>query len=153
MTSVLFEIALIFVLLIANGVFAMTEIAIVSSRRGKLQAMADAGDKGAAKALELAETPERFLSTVQIGITLIGILASIFGGARTVVTSLDDTKPSSLAWGCRVAAMSFQPTRPGFRFGTESPPTATTNPFSKKKWRVATLCSRQSAAPEIDGCQ
>lgn len=82
MTSVLFEIALIFVLLVANGIFAMTEIAIVSSRRGKLQAMADAGDKGAKKALELAESPERFLSTVQIGITLIGILASVFGGAR-----------------------------------------------------------------------
>lgn len=82
MTSVLFEIALIFVLLIANGIFAMTEIAIVSSRRGKLQAMAEAGNKGAKKALELADTPERFLSTVQIGITLIGILASVFGGAR-----------------------------------------------------------------------
>ncbi len=82
MSSVLFEIVLIFVLLLANGVFAMTEIAIVSSRRGKLQAMAEGGNKGAAKALELADTPERFLSTVQIGITLIGILASIFGGAR-----------------------------------------------------------------------
>jgi len=82
MSSVLFEIVLIFVLLLANGVFAMTEIAIVSSRRGKLQAMADAGNKGAKKALELADTPERFLSTVQIGITLIGILASVFGGAR-----------------------------------------------------------------------
>lgn len=82
MTSVLFEIFLIFVLLIGNGIFAMTEIAIVSSRRGKLQAMADAGDKGAARALNLAENPDRFLSTVQIGITLVGILASVFGGAR-----------------------------------------------------------------------
>lgn len=82
MTSVLFEIALIFVLLIGNGVFAMTEIAIVSSRRGKLQSMADAGDKGAKRALLLAERPDRFLSTVQIGITLVGILASVFGGAR-----------------------------------------------------------------------
>lgn len=82
MSSVLFEIALIFALLIGNGVFAMTEIAIVSSRRGKLQAMANAGNKGAKEALELAETPDRFLSTVQIGITLVGILASVFGGAR-----------------------------------------------------------------------
>ena len=82
MSSVLLEIALIFALLIGNGVFAMTEIAIVSSRRGKLQAMADAGNKGAKRALELAETPNRFLSTVQIGITLVGILASVFGGAK-----------------------------------------------------------------------
>lgn len=78
----LFEISLIFVLLLGNGIFAMTEIAIVSSRKGKLQAMADAGDKGAARALRLAETPDRFLSTVQIGITFVGILASVFGGAR-----------------------------------------------------------------------
>jgi len=78
----LFEIVLIFALLIGNGVFAMAEIAIVSSRKGKLQAMADAGDKGAARALRLAERPDRFLSTVQIGITLVGILASVFGGAR-----------------------------------------------------------------------
>jgi putative hemolysin len=82
MSSVLFEIALIFVLLLGNGVFAMTEIAIISSRRGKLQAMAESGSKGAKRALALAEMPERFLSTVQIGITLIGILASIYGGAR-----------------------------------------------------------------------
>lgn len=82
MNSVLIEILLIFVLLIGNGIFAMTEIAIVSSRRGKLQAMAEAGNKGAKRALELAENPDRFLSTVQIGITLVGILASVFGGAR-----------------------------------------------------------------------
>jgi putative hemolysin len=81
MFGVLFEISLILVLLIGNGVFAMTEIAIVSSRRGKLQAMADSGDRGASRALELAEEPNRFLSTVQIGITLVGILAGAFGGA------------------------------------------------------------------------
>jgi len=81
MFGVIFEISLILVLLIGNGVFAMTEIAIVSSRRGKLQAMADSGDRGAARALELAEEPNRFLSTVQIGITLVGILAGAFGGA------------------------------------------------------------------------
>lgn len=82
MSSVLFEIVLIFALLLGNGVFAMTEIAIVTSRRGKLQAMAEAGSRGAKRALALAEMPEKFLSTVQIGITLIGILASIYGGAR-----------------------------------------------------------------------
>jgi len=81
MSSLFLEIVLIFILLIANGVFAMTEIAIVSSRRGLLQAMAAGGNKGAAKALELAENPNRFLSTVQIGITLVGIVAGAFGGA------------------------------------------------------------------------
>ena len=82
MTSVLLEIALILVLLLCNGVFAMTEIALVSSRRGLLQARAEAGDKGAARALDLADSPDRFLSTVQIGITLVGICAGAFGGAR-----------------------------------------------------------------------
>jgi len=81
MTSALFEIALIFVLLLCNGLFAMTEIAIVSSRRAVLMARANEGNKGAAKALELAESPNRFLSTVQIGITLVGIFAGAYGGA------------------------------------------------------------------------
>lgn len=81
MNSALLEIALILILLIGNGAFAMTEIAIVSSRRGLLQARADSGSKGAALALALADSPNRFLSTVQIGITLVGILAGAFGGA------------------------------------------------------------------------
>jgi len=81
MSALIFEISLILILLFGNGVFAMTEIAIVSSRRGLLQAMAESGNKGAARALELAEEPNRFLSTVQIGITLVGILAGAFGGA------------------------------------------------------------------------
>lgn len=76
------QIIVILVLLFANGVFAMTEIAIVSSRRGRLQAMAKKGHRGAAMALELMDHPNRFLSTVQIGITLVGIIAGAFGGAR-----------------------------------------------------------------------
>ena len=96
MISVLFEIFLILALLIGNGLFAMTEIAIVSSRRGKLQAMADGGDKGAAQALLLADSPNRFLSTVQIGITLVGILASIFGGARLAARLADQM--DALPW-------------------------------------------------------
>ncbi len=82
MMSALFEIALILVLLLCNGLFAMTEIALVSSRRAVLQARAEAGGKGAARALKLADSPNRFLSTVQIGITLVGIVAGAFGGAR-----------------------------------------------------------------------
>ena len=81
MASTLFEIALILFLLLCNGLFAMTEIAIVSSRRAVLQSRADAGSKGAARALKLADSPNRFLSTVQIGITLVGIFAGAFGGA------------------------------------------------------------------------
>jgi putative hemolysin len=76
-----FEIALILVLIVLNGVFAMSEISVVSSRRTRLQERAEAGDAGARRALALSQEPTRFLSTVQIGITLIGTLAGAFGGA------------------------------------------------------------------------
>ncbi|MDF2445607.1 MAG: putative hemolysin [Moraxellaceae bacterium] len=75
------DILIILLLILVNGVFAMSEIAIVSSRRVRLQQMADEGDLGARAALALAEHPTRFLSTVQIGITLIGILSGAFGEA------------------------------------------------------------------------
>jgi putative hemolysin len=75
------EIVIIFVLIIANGFFSASEIAIVSARRGRLQQQVDAGNKKAAQALLLSENPDRFLATVQIGITLISTLASVFGGA------------------------------------------------------------------------
>jgi putative hemolysin len=68
-------------LIIANGIFAMSEIAIVSSRRARLKQLADEGHAGAEAALKLSEHPTRFLSTVQIGITLVGIFAGAFGGA------------------------------------------------------------------------
>ena len=74
--------ALIILALIAlNGVFAMSELAIVSARSARLQAMADNGSSGAAAALRLARDPGKFLSTVQIGITLIGIIAGAYSGA------------------------------------------------------------------------
>jgi putative hemolysin len=79
MNSAILEISFVLLLLIANGVFAMTEIAIVSSRKGLLQSMADKGNKGAVRALRLSESPNRFLSTVQIGITLVGIVAGALG--------------------------------------------------------------------------
>ncbi len=75
------EITIILVLLLANGVFAMAEIAIVSSRKARLKALAGEGSAKAQAALALAQQPTRFLSTVQIGITLVGILAGAFGGA------------------------------------------------------------------------
>jgi putative hemolysin len=77
-----FEIITIFVLLVANGIFSMAEMAIVSARKARLKQRADEGDQKAQAALELAETPGQFLSTVQVGITLVGILAGAFGGAR-----------------------------------------------------------------------
>ena len=87
MNSALLEISIVLVLLLANGVFAMTEIAIVSSRKGLLQSMAEQGNSGAARALKLADSPNRFLSTVQIGITLVGIVAGALGSG-TVASKL-----------------------------------------------------------------
>jgi putative hemolysin len=75
------EIALLFFLILLNGAFAMSEIALVASRKGRLQKLADEGDHGAARALELNQEPTRFLSTVQIGITSIAILNGIVGEA------------------------------------------------------------------------
>jgi len=74
------EFLILFLLLAANGVFAMAELAIVSARKGKLKRMAEDGDRRAAAALELAEEPTRFLSTVQLGITLVGVFAGVYGG-------------------------------------------------------------------------
>jgi putative hemolysin len=76
-----YEILLIVFLATLNGVLAMGEIALVSARKVRLRQLANAGDRGAEAALDLASTPGRFLSTVQIGITLVGILAGAFGGA------------------------------------------------------------------------
>lgn len=81
MSSITSEILIILLLVIANGVFAMSEIAVVSARKARLQELAEDGDAKAQAALELANSPNRFLSTVQVGITLIGILAGAFGGA------------------------------------------------------------------------
>ncbi len=74
------EIVVIFLLLLLNGIFAMAEIALISARRSRLTILADAGRKGAKLALKLGENPERFLSTVQVGITLVGVLAGAYGG-------------------------------------------------------------------------
>lgn len=82
MSQVGVEVTIILLLVIANGIFSMAEISVVSARKARLQQRADAGDSRARAALELARDPDEFLSTVQIGITLIGILAGAFGGAR-----------------------------------------------------------------------
>jgi putative hemolysin len=75
------DVAVILALVLVNGVFAMSELAIVSARRPRLQAMIKVGRRGAAAALKLQEDPGKFLSTVQIGITLVGILNGAYSGA------------------------------------------------------------------------
>jgi putative hemolysin len=76
----IFDIAIILFLIVLNGVFAMTELAVVSSRRNRLEAKAEAGNRSAKIALALKDDPSKFLSTVQIGITLIGIFSGAFSG-------------------------------------------------------------------------
>ncbi|HEY6916430.1 MAG TPA: hemolysin family protein [Allosphingosinicella sp.] len=76
-----FDVVVIAALIVLNGLFAMSELAIVSARAPRLKAMAKAGKRGAQAALDLAADPGRFLSAVQIGITLIGILAGAYSGA------------------------------------------------------------------------
>lgn len=76
------EILLILGLILLNGLFSMAEIALVSSRKARLEAQANKGDKRAKEALELSNHPDTFLSTVQIGITLIGILTGILSGEK-----------------------------------------------------------------------
>ncbi len=82
MSGVATEIAIVLLLILLNGLFAMAEIAVVSARRVRLQQMAIGGDRGAQVALQMAQSPNRFLSTVQVGITLVGIFAGAYGGAR-----------------------------------------------------------------------
>lgn len=75
------EILILILLILTNGLFSLAEMAVVSARRVRLQQRAEEGSKGARAALNLASHPTRFLSTVQTGITLIGILSGAFGGA------------------------------------------------------------------------
>ena len=75
------EILVIFLLILANGVFAMSEIAVVAAKKVRLQQRAEDGDERAKRALALAHDPNKFLSTVQVGITMVGVLAGAYGGA------------------------------------------------------------------------
>ncbi|HVS33698.1 MAG TPA: hemolysin family protein [Thermoanaerobaculia bacterium] len=115
MTIVALEIALILILIAGNGVFALSEIAIVSARKSRLQSRAEAGSRRARVALKLATEPGEFLSTVQVGITMVGILTGVFGGA-TIAEQLGkrlDTIPliaphgQSVAVGIVVLAITF----------------------------------------------
>lgn len=90
------EYFVILLLLVLNGLFAMSEIALVSSKKARLEEKAKKGSTGAKTALKLLEEPEKFLSTVQIGITLVGIIAGAFGG----LTLADDLTPTlqNISW-------------------------------------------------------
>ena len=80
MSGIILEVLILFLLVLINGIFVMSEMAVVSSRKARLQQLANLGDKRAAAALELAQNPTTFLSTVQIGITLVSVLLGAVGG-------------------------------------------------------------------------
>ncbi len=84
------EVVVVLLLLVANGVFAMSEISIVAARKVRLQQRAEDGDRRARAALELANAPTKFLSTVQVGISLVSVLAGAYGGA-TIAEPLGET--------------------------------------------------------------
>ena len=75
------DLIIIIILILLNGIFSMSEVALISARKSRLSTAAKKGSRNAATALKLSEEPDRFLSTVQIGITLIGILTGLFSGA------------------------------------------------------------------------
>jgi len=80
--AIAFEILVVLLLIVLNGLFAMSELALVSARRARLAALAQRGVRGAARARRLVEEPQRFLPTVQVGVTLVGIVTGVFGGAQ-----------------------------------------------------------------------
>lgn len=109
------QIFIVLLLIVLNGFFAMSELAVVSARRALLQTMAAEGRRGARRALELAENPGRFLSAVQIGITLIGILAGAVGGSALseplgevlAQTPWLDESADEVAFGLVVVAITY----------------------------------------------
>ncbi|HEX6319530.1 MAG TPA: hemolysin family protein [Burkholderiales bacterium] len=109
------EVGILLALILLNGAFAMSEIALVTTRRANLQQRAQAGDRGAAAAIRLGEEPTRFLSTVQIGITLIGVLNGVVGEATLAPPfaewlrgrGLGETAAGYLATGVVVAVITY----------------------------------------------
>ena len=87
------EIAIVLLLILLNGVFSMSEIALISARKNRLENSAKKGNKGSQAALDLSNSPNKFLSTVQIGITLIGILTGIYSGDKITVKELQKNLP------------------------------------------------------------
>jgi putative hemolysin len=102
--TIAIEFIVILLLILCNGLLAMAEFAVVSARPTRLQERAAAGSVGARAALELTETPDRFLATIQFGISLIGILAGAFGGARLAQHLADSLGDLPLIGGYQDAA-------------------------------------------------
>jgi len=105
------ELLIVLALILANGFFSGAEMAIVASRRGRLRDRAEEGDRASRIALELANTPDRFLPTVQVGITLVGTLAAAYGGNQ-IVSDIADLMtrvgPPALApWAHSIALGTF----------------------------------------------
>lgn len=96
MSSIVTELIIIAVLLVLNGIFSMSELAIVAAKRVRLEHQAERGNAGARAALGLASNPGEFLSTVQVGITLVGVIASVYGGA-TIAEQLA-LRLASVSW-------------------------------------------------------
>jgi putative hemolysin len=115
MSIIISEILIVVGLFVANGLFAMSEMALVSARKSRLKQLAEGGDPGAAAALRLKASPDRFLPTVQIGITLIGLLAGAFSGATlaaelaAALKSLPGTAPyaEALSVAAVVVVLTF----------------------------------------------
>ena len=109
------DVVAILALVTLNGVFAMSELAIVSARKARMEAMARAGRRGARTAVELAADPGKFLSTVTIGITLIGILAGAFSGAslggpigeRLAMFGVSERSADEVGFGLAIAFTTF----------------------------------------------
>ena len=109
------DLVLILALVALNGVLAMSELAIVSSREARLKAMVKSGSRGAQRALNLAAEPGRFLSTVQIGITLIGILAGAYSGAslgepvsqRIALLGVEAETAGTIGFGLVIVVVTF----------------------------------------------
>ncbi len=109
------EILIILFLILLNGIFSMSEIALISARKNRLESAAKKGNQSAQAALDLSNSPNKFLSTIQIGITLIGILTGIFSGAKITddvqlfITGFDILKPyaNSIAVGIVVVVLTF----------------------------------------------
>ncbi len=110
-----FDLLLIVALIALNGVLSMSELAIVSSREARLKGLLKNGSRGAKIALELAADPGRFLSTVQIGITLIGVLAGAYSGStlgepvaqRLAIAGVQDPLAHKLGFGLVIAVTTF----------------------------------------------
>ena len=104
-----FELLIVLALILANGFFSGAEMAIVASRKGRLRALAEKGDRRAQAALDLASSPDRFLPTVQIGITLVGTLAAAYGGDQLVsdfTAWIADRAPPGIAAAARPIALT-----------------------------------------------